>query len=143
MAILLVRHATAGSRSRWKGLDHERTLDKRGRRQARGLVELLGDYPVGRILSSPYTRCAESVRPLANALGIEVEAREELAEGAPVGATLELLRETAGETTVICTHGDVILGLIGDSREAKKGSTWILESDGDGFAPAVYLAPPA
>jgi hypothetical protein len=36
----------------------------------------------------------------------------------------------------------VILDLIGWERVAKKGSTWILEPDGDGFAPAVYLPPP-
>ncbi len=143
MAILLVRHATAGSRQRWKGEDQLRPLDKRGRRQASELVKLLGSYPIGRILTSPYTRCIESVAPLGEALGIELEIRNELTEGAAVGATLELLQETAGETPVVCTHGDVILGLIGEGRETRKGSTWILEADGERFAPAVYLAPPA
>jgi 8-oxo-dGTP diphosphatase len=143
MAILLVRHATAGSRQRWKGDDQLRPLDKRGRRQARKLVSLLGDYPVGRVLSSPYLRCVETVQPLAAGLGVEIVVREELTEGAPVTATLELLREVAVETPVVCTHGDVILGLIGESRETKKGSTWLLEPDDDRFAPAVYLAPPA
>jgi len=143
MTILLVRHASAGSRQRWKGKDRDRPLDKRGRRQATELVALLGGYPIGRIMSSPYRRCIESVQPLSELLGLPIEPREELAEGAPLAVTLELLRETVREMPVVCTHGDVALGLIGAGRETKKGATWILEPDGDGFTPAVYLAPPA
>jgi hypothetical protein len=67
---------------------------------------------------------------------------EELAEGASTLDTLALLRDAATVTPVVCTHGDVILGLIGDRRKAQKGSTWILEPSDDGFAPAVYLPPP-
>lgn len=142
MAILLVRHGSAGSRKRWSGDDRDRPLDKRGRRQARELVDQLAAYPIGRVLTSPYVRCAASVRPLAETLGLEVELCEELAEGAPVHETLVLLRAAAASTPVVCTHGDVIFGLIGDRRRAQKGSTWILEPEGNRFAPAVYLKPP-
>ena len=73
MSILLLRHGTAGTRKRWAGSDLERPLDKRGRRQARHLVELLEGYPIGRILTSPYTRCVATVEPLTETLGIGVE----------------------------------------------------------------------
>lgn len=142
MAILLVRHGSAGSRKRWKGDDLDRPLDKRGMRQARALVAQLAGYPVGRILTSSYVRCVATVQPLAETLGIAIETWDELAEGASVHKTIELLRAAADETPVVCTHGDVILGLIGERRKMQKGSVWILEPDGNDFAPAVYLSPP-
>lgn len=142
MAILLLRHATAGSRSRWKGVDELRPLDKRGRRQAERLVESLADYRTTRVVTSPYVRCVQTVEPLAARLQLRVEARDELGEGTGPAAVRALLEELREETPVVCTHGDVILGLIGRERVAKKGSTWILEPDGAGFAPAVYLPPP-
>ena len=142
MAILLVRHGSAGSRKRWKEDDLDRPLDKRGRRQARALVAQLAGYPVGRILTSSYVRCVATVQPLAETLGMAIETCDDLAEGASVHRTLELLRAAADETPVVCTHGDVILGLIGERRKMQKGSVWILEPDGNDFAPAVYLSPP-
>ena len=45
MRLLVVRHASAGDRSRWKGDDRLRPLDRRGRRQAEGLVTVLD--PIG------------------------------------------------------------------------------------------------
>ena len=39
--VLLVRHAKAGSRSRWKGEDAQRPLDASGRDQAEGLRQAL------------------------------------------------------------------------------------------------------
>jgi len=142
MAILLVRHGSAGSRKRWKGDDRDRPLDKRGRGQARALVAQLAGYPVGRILTSSYVRCVATVEPLAETLGMAIDTCDDLAEGASVHRTLELLRATASETPVVCTHGDVILGLIGERRKMQKGSVWILEPHGNDFAPAVYLSPP-
>lgn len=142
MAILVVRHATAGTRSRWKGDDRLRPLDKRGRRQAEALVELLSGYGIARICSSPYVRCVQTVEPLANSLGLEVEERAELAEGAAPGAAAALIAAVGGETPLLCSHGDVIADLVGWERESRKGSTWILQRDDDRFAPAVYLPPP-
>ncbi|MEA2687050.1 MAG: 8-oxo-(d)GTP phosphatase, partial [Actinomycetota bacterium] len=54
--LLVVRHAHAGDREAWVGPDERRPLTKKGRRQATGLVEVLADYNVGRIVSSHYVR---------------------------------------------------------------------------------------
>lgn len=143
MAILLVRHGSAGQRSRWKGDDRERPLDERGRRQAEALVASLAGHAITRILSSPYERCLQTVEPLARRRGLQIEPRSELAEGSGPAALLALLGELAGETPVLCSHGDVIHDLVGHERKAPKGSTWILEPDGDRFVPAVYLPPAA
>src|SRR3712207_3914931 len=82
MTVLLVRHASAGDRNRWDGPDEDRPLDEQGRAEAEGLVDTLAGFPVSRILSSPYVRCAQTVEPLGVARGLPVEPSDELAEGA-------------------------------------------------------------
>src|SRR5438105_7800713 len=108
MTWLLVRHARAGSRKGWEGPDVERPLSKKGRRQADGLVDMLEPYGIKRIVSSPYVRCTQTVQPLAEALGIEIELRSELAEGAPTDAAVGLVRQHAGATAAFSTHGDIV-----------------------------------
>jgi len=112
---VLVRHASAGDRAHWVGDDRLRPLDERGRRQAEALVDDLRPFNVRRVVSSPYTRCVETVEPLAAARGLEVELDDRLAEGAGYVAA-ELLDE---EGVVACTHGDVAHDLLG--RGLKKG----------------------
>jgi len=114
---VLLRHASAGHRTRWDGHDEHRPLDERGRRQAAALVQELRDLlDVRRIVSSPYTRCVETVVPLAEALGLEVEEDVRLEEGGGADA-FPLLAEPG---VVLCTHGDVIEELLGHGL--KKGA---------------------
>jgi 8-oxo-(d)GTP phosphatase len=141
MPILLVRHATAGKRSAWQGDDRLRPLDKRGRRQAEGLVAQLGRFEPERVLSSPYLRCTQTIEPLAGELGLTVEAADELSEGAGRERALRLLRRLGETTAVLCTHGDVLEELVGE--EGKKGSTWVLSVDGERVTPLERIPPPA
>jgi phosphohistidine phosphatase SixA len=127
--VYLVRHATAGHRASWEGDDDLlRPLDDRGRRQAEGLVELLGRREFERIVSSPAVRCVDTVVPLADSRGLTVEPSDALAEGAGREAALELFRAAAGPL-VASVHGDTVEELTGGS--AKKGSTTVLEVDED------------
>jgi broad specificity phosphatase PhoE len=121
---VLLRHASAGHRTRSDGHDLSRPLDARGRRQAEELVEILRELGVRRVVSSPYVRCVETVEPLAAALGVPVEQDDRLAEGAG-GSALGLLRE---DGVVWCTHGDVVEELIGSGL--KKGAAVVLR-DGE------------
>jgi 8-oxo-dGTP diphosphatase len=134
--MLLVRHALAGDSDTWAGDDRLRPLDATGRRQASGLVDLLADFELERIVSSPYLRCIETVEPLANARGIQIEHDEAL--GAErlddVPSVLERLR---GGAVAVCTHGD--LPWLG-GRRFQKGSVWVLD---DGLQPVEYLPPTA
>jgi 8-oxo-dGTP diphosphatase len=118
---VLLRHASAGDRDHWDGADHLRPLDKRGRRQAAKLVELLRPFGLRRVVSSPYVRCVDTVAPLAAALGVPVEEDERLAEGAGPGAD-ELLQE---DGVLACTHGDVVWGVLG--QDLKKGAGVVLQ----------------
>jgi broad specificity phosphatase PhoE len=80
MTLLLIRHASAGDRDDWVGDDLPRPLDARGRDQASRLPDLLGDYEIARVLSSPAVRCLQTVEPLARSRGLDIEVREELSE---------------------------------------------------------------
>jgi phosphohistidine phosphatase SixA len=154
MTVLLVRHARAGARKHWEGPDVERPLSKKGRRQAEGLVDMLARYPVVRIMSSPYVRCAQTVEPVAEKLKLDIGRRPELAEGAPVDQALALVREAAGTTVVLCTHGDIVPAILEavagqDGIELPedplypKGSVWELDQDAEGrITKARYLPAP-
>ena len=153
MPLILVRHAVAESRRDWDEPDLVRPLDERGRQQADSLVEQLAPYPVERVLSSPYLRCTQTVAPLASKLGLALEERDELAEGMARDA-VELVRSLRGVTAVLCSHGDVIPrvlqtlvvedGLdIGDDPRWQKGSSWVLDGEGERITSARYLRPPA
>ncbi|MBV9042153.1 MAG: histidine phosphatase family protein [Acidimicrobiia bacterium] len=154
MAVLLVRHARAGSRKYWKGNDIERPLSKKGLHQAEGLVDMLARYPIKRIVSSPYVRCVQTVEPAAEKLKMKVEVLPELAEGAGPDEILPLLRRAAGSTIVWCTHGDIVpivLDAIAEDgvklkkadRRYAKGSFWELEQDKKGrVTKATYFPAP-
>ncbi len=121
MTSILLRHASAGDRDHWDGPDLLRPLDERGRRQAAELVELLRPFGLRRVVSSPYTRCVDTVGPLAAELGVPVEEDDRLAEGAARGAD-ELLRE---DGVLACTHGDVVCDVLGHGL--KKGAAVVLQ----------------
>lgn len=128
MQVLLVRHGRAGERREWEGDDRLRPLDGKGRRQASGLIELLADYPIERILSSPYVRCTQTVEPLAAKRALPVEEVDELAERSTRAAVLRLLLRLEAGCVVLCTHGDVVDELAGE--ELPKGSVEELALEG-------------
>lgn len=156
MPVYLVRHAHAGDRSKWEGPDDARPLSEKGRRQAEGLVNVLAGRPIGRVVSSPSLRCVQTVEPLADALGLKVETSQTLAEGATADDVVTLVRESVADNPVLSTHGDVIPTLLDalvrrdglqlpDGYPCAKGSTWVLEDDGnqeDRIVRAIYLEAP-
>jgi phosphohistidine phosphatase SixA len=119
MSVIVLRHASAGDREEWEGDDRLRPLDKRGRKQAERLRDVLLAHDVRRVLSSPYVRCTETVAPL----GLDIEPDNRLAEGASPEDTLELLADL--DAAVACTHGDVIEALLG--RSLPKGGAVVLD----------------
>ena len=149
--IYLVRHAKAGDRSKWTEDDRLRPLSKAGRRQAEALVRSFNELRLDRVLSSPFVRCEQTVRPLALDRGLRIEPAEELGEGAPLEGLLLLVAELDEQAVVACAHGDLIpaaiehlrdLGVPADDGPTKKGSTWILEREGGEVVRARYLPPP-
>lgn len=149
----LVRHADAGDRRTWEDADSERPLTMRGLAQANRLATELAGLSPERIISSPYRRCRETLAPLAEATGLAVESHPGLAEGAEPSALAALMDEVVGSDAVLCSHGDVIPGLLDRIRwmgaellspaACAKGSTWAVGHDGEVFVDAEYFPPPA
>ncbi len=153
MPLLLVRHGHAGRRSSFEGDDHLRPLSRRGRAQAVALVPILSGYRPKRILSSPYVRCYETVRPTAEspALSLPVESVDELAEGNGAEA-VGLVRRMAGEPAVLCTHGDVAVAVLKalvadggaepDQARLQKGDVWVMRSSGSSLTIVEHIRLP-
>lgn len=137
MSVLLLRHARAGERAAWTGDDTLRPLDDRGLRQALALRDL-AQRAIGRIVSSPYRRCVETVEPLADALGIPIELDDRLAEGASPQLALALLAELDGG--LACTHGDVIEAVLGYGL--RKGAVAVTDVGPDGAVVLEALPAP-
>jgi phosphohistidine phosphatase len=74
LELYLLRHGDAGDSSAWTGVDAERPLSKKGRRQAKALARTLRDLDlhVDAVITSPLLRAAQTAKPVAKALGVEV-----------------------------------------------------------------------
>ena len=154
MSIFLVRHASAGDRSRWYLDDQERPLDERGRAQALRIADFFADSTVRAVWSSPATRCAQTVEPVAAAHTLDVQIRAELYEGAGSRHLLELILEEAAapDDLILSSHGDVIPGVLnrllraglevtGD-RGCAKASVWELRVHNGVITEGIYTAKP-
>jgi len=144
--VLLVRHAKAGSRSRWTGEDAQRPLDAAGRAQAEGLRVALRWFGPTAVRSADVLRCEQTVAGLAEDLGLRVGTEPALSEeayGKDPAAALDRVQAAAaaGGVTVLSSQGGVIPDLLGTLAErdgvtlsrragskipARKASTWAL-----------------
>jgi broad specificity phosphatase PhoE len=136
VAVIVVRHACAGDKTKWPGPDDERPLDEVGRQQALALADLLATSPassassIRRIVSSPALRCRQSVEPLARKLGLTIELHEALRRDASARDLEDLLAalrtddaddaDDADEPgdVVLCTHGETMRLLLAGLRHA-------------------------
>ncbi|HWY00995.1 MAG TPA: histidine phosphatase family protein [Mycobacterium sp.] len=82
MTVILLRHGRSTSNTagvlagRSAGVD----LDDKGREQAAGLIDRIGDLPIRAVVSSPMLRCRRTVEPLAEALCLEPLIDDRLSE---------------------------------------------------------------
>ncbi len=82
MTVILLRHGRSTSNTagilagRSEGVD----LDDRGREQAEGLIDRIGDLPIRAVVTSPLLRCRRTVAPLAESLCVEPLIDDRLAE---------------------------------------------------------------
>ena len=150
--VYVVRHAKAGLRSHWTAPDEDRPLTRRGRKQARRLIDRFEGLDLTRIMTSPFLRCVETVEPLAAARGLPVEHVTHFGEGAHRDRVSALLDSLGEGAVVLCGHGREIELLIdhaestgtevSTTRGIAKGSVWVLEREGERLVSARYLPPP-
>lgn len=163
--VLVVRHATAGSRSVWLGDDRLRPLDADGCAQAAALGVALPAFGVTRVLAADLSRCVETLRPLADRVGVPVDLEPGLSEQTYRPAAAERrLRELSRDpgAVAVCSQGGVIPDLVGrllradgvrptragdTARDgarvpARKASVWALGFVAGRLVAADYLARP-
>jgi 8-oxo-dGTP diphosphatase len=155
--VLLVRHAKAGSRERYRGDDRLRPLDSEGVAQAAALVPNLLAFGAREVHAADPVRCVRTVTPLAQTLGVTVVLEPVLSESGypadPEGAEDRVRKIAAhGDGQVICSQGKVIPGLLralaerdgmtlppAGSRDNRKGSFWVLSTHEGQFLAADYV----
>jgi phosphohistidine phosphatase SixA len=159
---ILVRHAHAGDKQQWKGDDAKRPLSERGRQQAEGLAHNLSGLYTPRLISSPFVRCQQTLRPLAARSQRTIETSRLLAPDARPADLDAFLNDPTLEGSVLCTHGETLSALIRRWRQksgvtfsadgptadrpamgknaTEKGAAWIVVDDDTGRS-AHYLRP--
>jgi 8-oxo-dGTP diphosphatase len=153
MALYLVRHAKAGSRSAWTGSDHDRPLSAEGRAQALSIANGWGRETPVAVLSSPRLRCRETVQPLADRFGLPLVVESRLDEDTPFEKVLALL-EDSPDSTVFCSHGDVIpavmdalvrrgLDVPGSRGALRKAAMFVVHREAGRFVRTELVDPPS
>lgn len=152
-----MRHGTAGRKSRYKGDDRKRPLDKQGRAQAESLVGLLLAFGATNVHAADRVRCHQTVEPLAEELGVTIHDEPALTEEAYADnrkrarARVQEIAAKPG-TRVICTQGKVIpdlitwwcasAGVTPDKSRNRKGSIWVMSLHGDQLLAADHIGSP-
>jgi len=90
--LYILRHCQA------RGQEPDAPLTDAGREQAIALRDRLCDLRIDRIISSPFVRARESIRPLAERLGIRIEQDERLVERVLSSVPIEGWRQRLAET---------------------------------------------
>lgn len=116
--VILVRHGKAESRKYWTGTDQNRPLTPKGAGESFALARELACFGVTRLVSSPWTRCTQTLVPYAVATHCDIENAEELTEDAAekrpeaaVDSILSTLKEAAADPdspTAVCVHRPVL-----------------------------------
>ncbi|WP_043846950.1 NUDIX hydrolase [Crystallibacter crystallopoietes] len=110
---VVVRHAKARPRSSWARPEGERPLAATGQRQALAVCRLLSAWEPKRIVSSPWTRCMQTITPYANFRNQRIRTVDAITEHsahrnpkkarAAIKAQLDKRKSTA-----VCTHRPVL-----------------------------------
>ena len=157
-SVLLVRHASAGSRGDWDGDDQERPLDEDGQDQADELVRLLSRFGVDEIVTADPLRCVQTIEPLSESVGVQARVEHLLSEDGFHGneeRAVELIRNLGrpGGAAVACSQRGVIDEImerlaetdaidVGDTLGLKKAGVWSLAFDDHRLVGAERLPPP-
>jgi 8-oxo-dGTP diphosphatase len=155
--VVIVRHGTAGSKSRYKGDDRKRPLDKHGRAQAESLVGVLLAFGANTLYAADRVRCHQTLEPLAEELGTAIHSEpllneENYPENRKAARHRVLEIAASSGTPVICTQGKVIPDLIAwwcerdgvrpDKSRNRKGSAWVMSLSNGRLIAADHIGSP-
>ena len=106
---ILLRHAKATPRSQWPKDEAHRPLLPQGELQAKAIAPILAAYGIKKVVSSPWSRCANTVMPYVRKKGLKLIERGQLTEFGNANGpqrtakTVEKLLAT-GSAAVLCSH---------------------------------------
>jgi 8-oxo-dGTP diphosphatase len=111
--LIILRHTKALERGDWDDDDSLRTLSDVGLEQAEFLIEHLRAFSIDEIYTSNYTRCVQTIAPLANARSMNItevpNLNEEVFESDPERSIsfANALKQDE-KNILICSHNPVI-----------------------------------
>ena len=111
--LIILRHTKALQRGDWDEVDSLRTLNEQGFDQAQLLIKHLEPFAIEEIYTSDYTRCVQTVTPLAHSRGLSItqvpSLNEETFETDPTRsvAFANALKQDE-KNILICSHNPVI-----------------------------------
>ncbi|MFC5180595.1 NUDIX hydrolase [Actinomadura harenae] len=145
--VVIVRHGDAGGKRDWREPDELRPLDQRGRVQSARLAPLLQMFGTARVVSSATARCVATVLPYARRARADVttDLAFTVGETSPDRALDRLLALAADGPLIVCTHGEVVSGLVDglcrrfgekppEDASLRKGAFWVAHLAGDSLA---------
>ena len=111
--ILVVRHAKAKPRASWAGPEGERPLAATGKRQAIAVCSLLEAWKPAKVLSSPWTRCMQTVANYIKDTEATIRPKSQLTEAShkrypkKAAKTIDSLFDK-DYPVALCTHRPVL-----------------------------------
>ena len=137
--LVVVRHGHARPTTVWAHDEADRPLVASGRREAAQLVPVLAARAPARVVSSPWDRCVQTVRPFVEASGTRLRTKGRLTESAHRRDPDKVARYVGhlvdkGRAVVVCTHRPVLGTLLGALAGRAAG--------GSGAASAIPAADP-
>jgi len=111
--LIILRHTKALERGDWDEPDSQRTLNEVGFDQAQLLIKHLEPFAIDEVYTSDYTRCMQTVTPLAHTRGLSITAvpslNEQIFEEDPSRAVAFANALKQDEKNIlICSHNPVI-----------------------------------
>jgi phosphohistidine phosphatase SixA/8-oxo-dGTP pyrophosphatase MutT (NUDIX family) len=111
--LIILRHTKALERGDWDEEDSQRTLDELGFDQAQLLIKHLQPFAIEEIYTSDFTRCVQTVTPLAHSRGLSITQVPSLNEYTfnedPLRAVSSANALKQDEKNIlICSHNPVI-----------------------------------
>lgn len=111
--VLVLRHAKAKPRGSWAGPEGERPLAATGKRQAISVAKLLEAWAPSRVLSSPWTRCMQTVANYVKDSQATIRTKTQLTEAAHKRHPKRAAKVVEGlfekdYSVALCTHRPVL-----------------------------------
>ena len=149
--VVLLRHAYAGERDEWSGPDEKRPLTGDGPAVATALATVLALFRPTRVVSATPVRCGQTIVPLADVVGTEVELDARFDEGNDPADTAAAVRSlaTSAPAAVVCSQGKLIPPVLVELAGRRtnvyataKGAGWVLGFTGTDVVGTAYVEPP-